>query len=33
MMFSGKTVQQAEQLLKDDVAQFELELKEIGGKQ
>ena len=28
---SGKTVQQAEQLLKDDVAQFELELKEIGG--
>lgn len=28
---SGKTVRQAEQLLKDDVARFELELEEIGG--
>ena len=28
---SGKTVQQAEQMLKDDVAQFELELEEIDG--
>lgn len=28
---SGKTVQQAERLLKDDVARFELELEEING--
>ena len=28
---SGKTVQQAERLLRDDVAQFELELEEING--